>query len=366
MTRDREPADRAFFYLVIVLTFAGFLIFFSASLGLLGREGARFNLIAAKQFTIMLVGLLAFLLVSKLHYKYWQKFSLAIFVASLLCTLAVFIPDIGLHLKGAQRWIVVAGISIQTSEFLKLGYVVYLAAWLSRARDRVQSIKHGLLPFLIITSIVGVVMVAQPDISTLGIMLVAGASMYFVAGARWRDLALLFLTAALVLSVVVYFKPYTQQRIKTFFNPHENVLGSSYQINQSLIAIGSGGWTGRGFGQSIQKFKFLPEPIGDSIFSVAGEEFGFVGSGLLLLLFLGLALTGLKVSARAPNHFSRLLAVGIVIMMIAGVFINIASMLGLIPLNGTPLLFVSQGGTALLLVLIEAGIIVNISKYLTR
>ncbi len=365
MNRGRQ-SDRIFFALVILLTLTGFFIFFSASLGLLSREGARFNLVAVKQFVIMLIGLFAFLLVSKLHYRYWQKFSLAIFVASLLFTLAVFIPGLGLDLKGARRWISIAGISIQTSEFLKLGYVVYLAAWLAKAREGVQSVKHGLLPFLIVTGIVGAVMVAQPDMSTLGIMLASGVAMYFVAGARWRDLALLLLIASLALGTVIAFKPYTQARIQTFFKPNEDVLGNSYQVNQSLIAIGSGGVLGRGFGQSIQKFKYLPEPIGDSIFSVAGEEFGLAGSTILVLLFLAFALSGLKLSTRAPNHFSRLLIVGIVIMIIAGVFINIASMLSLVPLNGTPLLFVSQGGTALLLVLIEAGIIVNISKYLNR
>ena len=141
------------------------------------------------------------------------------------------------------------------------------------------------------------------------------------------------------------------------------MLGSSYQVNQSLIAIGSGGITGRGFGQSIQKYKYLPEPIGDSVFSVASEEFGFVGSTIIILAFLLFALAGLRISARAPNGFGRLAAVGIVIMIMTGTFINICSMLGLIPLTGTPLLFVSHGGTALLFALIEAGVVLGISRH---
>lgn len=363
MSRPRA-VYKPFFGLVILLTLAGFFIFFSASLGLLNRsDSASFNTVAIKQFVIMLVSLTAMLVVSKVNYKYWQKFAWLFFLASLVLTLLVFMPGLGFLAGGARRWILLGGMSIQTSEFLKLGYVVYLAAHLSRPKEEIQSFRHGLLPFILITGVVSAVMIAQPDISTLGIMLAGGVAMFFVAGARWRDLGALLLIGIIGISAVIYHKPYTQARIKTFFKPNENVLSSSYQVNQSLIAIGSGGLAGRGFGQSIQKFKYLPEPIGDSIFSVAGEEFGFVGTTVIMLLFLGLALTGLKIATRAPNQFSRLLTIGIVIMITAGMFINVASMVGLIPLNGTPLLFVSQGGTALLLVLIESGIILNISKH---
>jgi cell division protein FtsW len=359
-------ADRSFFIITLLLTLAGFFIFYSASLGLISRTGAQFNSVALKQLVIMVVGLGAFFVVSKLNYQGWQKHSWLVFLISLILTLLVFVPGLGFEAGGAKRWILIGGMSVQTSEFLKLGYVLYLANWLSRKKDAAQSFREGIVPFMVITAIVGIAMVAQPDMSTLGIMLASGVAMLYVAGAKWKHLGLLALLGIVALGGVIAMKPYTQARIKTFFHPEENQLGSSYQVNQSLIAIGSGGVTGRGFGQSIQKFKYLPEPIGDSIFSVAAEEFGFIGSLALVALFLGLALSGLKVAARSTNQFGRLAAVGIVIMILAGVFINIASMVGLMPLNGTPLLFISQGGTALLLVLIEAGIILNISKYLPR
>ena len=149
----------------------------------------------------------------------------------------------------------------------------------------------------------------------------------------------------------------------TFINPLSDVLGSGWQIKQSLIAIGSGEWFGRGFGQSVQKFQYLPEPIGDSIFAVAAEEFGFIGSVLLITLFLFLAFRGFKIAAKAPDSFSGLLTVGIVILIVSQSFINIGSMLGVMPLTGLPLLFVSHGGSALLFVLAEIGIILNISKF---
>ena len=162
----------------------------------------------------------------------------------------------------------------------------------------------------------------------------------------------------------VRLSPREKQPVKKRYDydPSLDPQGAGYQIQQSLIAIGSGGISGRGFGQSIQKFKYLPEPIGDSVFSVASEEFGFVGATLLIAGFLLFALTGWRIAIRAPTPFGRLVTVGLVIMIMTGTFINIASMLGLIPLTGTPLLFVSHGGTALLLALVEAGIILNISR----
>jgi cell division protein FtsW len=158
-------------------------------------------------------------------------------------------------------------------------------------------------------------------------------------------------------------RPYIRERFLTFFDPSRDPLGESYQIKQSLMAIGSGGVTGRGFGQSIQKFEYLPEPIGDSIFAVMSEEFGLIGSSVLIFLFLMLAFAGFRIAKRAGSRFSKLLVTGIVVMMIFQAFSNIGSMLGVIPLSGTPLLFVSHGGTALFVALIQAGIILAVSRY---
>lgn len=362
----KAKPDRLFFFLILGISLFGFFIFSSASLGLLSRDGATFNTVAVKQFLVLLCGLAVFLIVSAIDYRVWRKYSLAIFIASVIVTLLIFIPQIGVYSGGARRWIRIWHWTIQPSEFLKLGYVLFLGAWLANAKRDLHSFKKGLLPFVGILAIIGALMVAQPDIDTLVIMYAAGIGMYFVSGARWRHIFALSIIALIAIIAIGLYKPYIIARVKTFINPEQNVQGASYQINQSLIAIGSGGLTGRGFGQSIQKFKYLPEPIGDSIFSVASEEFGFLGGTLLLTMFLLLALSGLRISARAPNQFGRLVTVGIVIMIMTGTFINIASMLGVIPLTGTPLLFVSHGGTALLFALIEAGIIVNISRHQRR
>jgi len=161
---------------------------------------------------------------------------------------------------------------------------------------------------------------------------------------------------------LAFTRPYIMQRITTFFNPQADALGASYQIQQSLIAVGSGGIFGRGFGQSVQKFTYLPEPVGDSIFAVAAEEFGFVGSVFLLLIFVLFAMRGLKIASRTTNVFGRLVVVGIVIMIVFQAFVNIGAMLGVIPLSGITLPFVSHGGTSLFITLFEVGIILSISR----
>ena len=207
------------------------------------------------------------------------------------------------------------------------------------------------------------VLLSQPDTGTLLVMLAAGFGMFFAGGARWRDIFILVGTSLSGAFLLVLSRPYIMDRILAFINPSKDPLGASYQIQQSLIAIGSGELFGRGFGQSIQKFSFLPEPFGDSIFAVTAEEFGFIGSTFLIMLFLFLALRGLKIATRAPDHFSGLVVVGIVILIVSQSFINMASMLGLFPLTGLPLLFISHGGSALFFALLGIGIILGISRY---
>jgi cell division protein FtsW len=357
--------DRLFFFIVLGLSLLGFFIFASASLGLLSRNGARLGEVASKQFVVLIVGLALFVLVSKIHPRFWRQYSLPIFIGSILFSLLLFVPSLGFKSGGATRWIHIGSFTIQPSEFLKFGYILYLAGWLAKVKTGAQTVKKGLIPFLIILAIVSALMIAQPDIDTLVMMFASGLAMYYAAGARWKHLAIICFLILIAIVTVAIYKPYIVARVKTYLNPDQNVLGSSYQINQSLIAIGSGGITGRGFGQSIQKFQYLPEPMGDSIFSVASEEFGFVGAVLIIVAFLLFGLAGLKIAIRCPNQFGRLVAIGIVIMILTGAFINIASMLGLIPLTGTPLLFISHGGTALLITLIEAGIILGISRIKT-
>ena len=358
---SRAKIDRLFLSITVTLIVAGFFIFSSASLGLLAKQSSNLGSIAFSQMVLgLLLGTVAMIVASKLDFKIWRKYSLLILVAAVVLNILVLF--IGFEHAGARRWLSVGGISFQPSELLKLAFVLYFAAWLSSVKDKVKTFTWGLLPLLILFAICGGLLLMQPDTDTFLIIVVTGLAMYVTAGGQWRWVLALGLVGLLAIGVLAYQRPYVMKRIQTFVNPTTDSLGASYQIQQSLIAIGSGGLFGRGFGQSIQKFTYLPEPVGDSIFAVAAEEFGFVGSVLLIALFLLFAIRGLKISSCVPNAFARLTVAGLVIMIITQAFVNIGAMLGVLPLSGITLPFVSHGGTSLFITLFEVGIIFSISK----
>jgi cell division protein FtsW len=355
--------DKPFLISVIILVVAGAFIFTSASLGLLARNGATFGAVAFNQFFFgIFLGSIALIVMAKLDYKILRRFAFVFFVLSTLLTLAVFIPHLGFSHGGARRWLTIGSYTLQPSEIFKMGFIIYLAAWLTSVKSKIHDIRYGLIPFGILTFIAGIILLLQPDTDTFLIIFCAGLAMFIAAGCKWRDIVILGLLMVMGLGLVYTTRPYIRARVNTFLNPSENSLSASYQIQQSQIAIGSGQVFGRGFGQSVQKFNFLPEPIGDSIFAVAAEEFGFLGSAAIILLFLFFGFRGLKIAVNVPDMFGRLVIVGIVILIISESFMNIAAMLGIVPLSGTPLLFISHGGTALLFTLAEVGIILNISK----
>jgi len=361
---QKRTVDRSLLFTVIALVVFGFLIFSSASLGLLARDGARFSQVAFSQLVLgIFLGGIALLVFSNIYYRNLRKYALVIFIVSIVLTLLVFVPGIGFEYSGAKRWILIGPLSFQPAEFLKIGFVIYFAAWLASSRNRLHEFKYGFLPLTVLLAITGSLLLLQPDTGTFIIIVAAALAMFFAAGGRIRDMLLLGGLLTLGVGLLAQIRPYIKDRILAFFDPSIDPLGASYQIQQSLIAIGSGQLFGRGFGQSVQKFNYLPEPIGDSIFAVAAEEFGFVGGVVLISIFLFLAYRGLRIAARSPDYFGGLLAVGIVILIVSQSFINIASMVGVLPLTGLPLLFVSHGGSALLFTLLSIGIVLNISKY---
>ncbi|MEK7610432.1 MAG: FtsW/RodA/SpoVE family cell cycle protein [Patescibacteria group bacterium] len=362
MTANKKRAGHLFPWYVLFLCLVGFFIFTSAALGLHGRDGAEFSRVVIKQLIILGASLLLALATAHWPYARWRRAAPVLLGTSLVLTALVFAPHIGFSAGGARRWLDLGFISIQPSEFLKLTFVIYLASWLCERKDKLHTWSYGLAPFLLLVGVVSGLLLAQPDLGTLLISFAAGLAMWIVAGGKWNHLALILLLTATMVMTMAYFKPYVRERLTTFLNPNQDVRGASYQINQSLVAIGSGGWFGRGFGQSVQKFDLLPEPIGDSLFAVASEEFGFVGSVSVVIFFLVFALWGLKIAAKTDDQFGRLLAVGIVILTTAGAMVNIGSMVGVLPVVGIPLSLFSHGGSALLSSLVGLGILVNISR----
>lgn len=355
--------SRPFLFWTIVLVVAGFFIFMSASLGELVKNEIKFSSVAFNQiFYGLFLGSIACIIFARIDYHIWKKFAFIFFISSIILTLLVFVPGIGIEHGGAKRWLDLKFITFQPAELLKIAFIAYFAAWLTGLKNKVATFSWGLLPFGIFMGILGVILIAQPDIDTFVVIVAAALSMYIAAGAKMRHVVVILFIGIAFLATLYLTKPYIKQRIDVMINPSINRQTSGYQLNQSLIAIGSGQIWGRGFGQSIQKFHYLPEPIGDSVFAVAAEEFGFVGALVIVGLFVMFSLEGLKIASKSGDDFGRLLALGIVILIVSQAFVNISGMLGILPLTGIPLPFVSHGGTALFITLVEAGIIMNISR----
>ena len=359
-----KKADRSFLIIVFILLFVGVAMFVSASLGILARNEKTFYSVLWSQLVLGLgLGLIGMYFCSKINYKFWRKFSFLIFLGSILLTAAVFIPKIGWSHGGAERWIQLGPVSFQPVEFLKFGFVIYFAAWLSWAKNRVQDFRFGILPFGAMLAVIAFVLFKQPDTKSFILITITGLSMLFISGVPVKYILGAGLGTAILLSALVYFTPYLQERVKTFINPAQDAQGSSYQIQQSLIALGSGGIWGRGYGQSIQKFSYLPEPEGDSIFAVLGEELGFAGALTAIFLYLLFVLRGFHIANRSPDPFGGLLVYGIVILIVVQSFMHIASVTGVFPLTGVPLVFMSQGGTSLMVYMAAIGIVLNVSKF---
>ncbi len=363
MSHSRSKIDRFFLISVITLTVAGFVIFLSASLGLLVQSGASFGTVAAKQAVSLLIGIVFFFIFSRVKYTWLRKSALFIFLGALAVNLLLFIPSLTFHYNGASRWLQFGFLSFQPSELLKIAFIIYIAAWAQFVGDKLKTVKFGLIPYIIITGILSTVLLVQSDTDTLVIIAFTGLIMLLVGGVKLRHMLIGVVLLAVLVAGVVISRPYALQRVKTYLNVGADAQGSGYQINQSLIAIGSGQWTGRGFGQSVQKFGYLPQPTDDSIFAVAAEEFGFIGSCILLAFYLLFAASAFRIGNRAEDIFGGLLAIGVAVLVIVESFMNMAAMLGLIPLSGVPLLFVSHGGTALIITLMTAGMVANVSKY---
>jgi cell division protein FtsW len=316
-----------------------------------------------KQFISLGLGVVAAILVSKINYRNWETWATLFMAFSLLLVILVFIPGIGHTAHGAARWINLGIFQLQPSEIVKLSFIIYLATWLKRKNRDLTSFSRGLVPFILLTAGLGSLIILQRDMGTLSIVVFTAAAMFMVAGASVAQIGVGALVGVLLFSFLIIIAPYRLQRLTVFLNPQSDTLGAGYHINQALIAVGSGGWWGRGFGQSLQKYLYLPEPHTDSIFAITVEELGFLRSLFVLLLIAALGYRGYQLAHKTGDDFGRLLAFGITSWFLFQAMINIAAILGLIPLTGLPLPFISYGGTSLIMSLVAVGIMINISKY---
>lgn len=343
----------------------GLIVVYSISPGLAAEQGSESALrLVYKQLVAVGLGVIAFAITANMPLKMWERLQTPLLIAAALSVVAVRV--FGEEVNGAYRWIHIGGLSFQSVELIKFALLVWLAGFLA-ARIRAGTLgdfKQSFRPLLLILGALGVVVAGvQSDLGSTGVAVAIMASMAFVAGLPMRNLLLIGAGVVVLLVLAVSTTGYRQHRLMTFLNPAQDCLDTGYQACQALIAVGSGGMTGLGLGNSVQAFGYLPEAENDSIFAIYAEKFGFIGVTVLLGLFLAFFARIKRVMERAPDDVSRLLVVGIFTWLAVQAIINIGAMLGLLPLKGITLPFISQGGSSVVFVMALIGIVFQVSRY---
>lgn len=362
--REHEP-DMPLIIGVGILIVFGLIMLSSASAVIAYAKFGSSYYYFKHQLIGLSIGLVAFWFFSQVDYHKWKKFAFGFLFFSIILLLLVFIPGLSAHYGKARSWINIFGFSLQPSEFVKISFLLYLAAWLETREKRLHDVYQGTGPFVTMLAVIGILMILQPDIGTLFIISITSLIVYFVGGGKTSHIFIIILIGIIGLLVMLHVKPYQMNRFKCMADPSFSSDDICYQVNQSLIAVGSGGILGRGLGQSRQKFLYLPEVSGDSIFAIIGEEIGFIFSIILVGLYIFIFYRGYLISKKAPDGFGRILAIGIVSWIAIQAMVNIGGMIALMPMTGVPLPFISYGGSAILASMSAFGILVNISKHTT-
>jgi len=356
-------SDKLLFTATLVLVCASLVMVYSAS-AVIGMElyHQRPAFFLFKQMTFAMVGLALMPILMKIDYRHYRQ-PIVIWTALGLLIFALVAVLFGPRLNGARRWLGIAGLGVQPSEFAKLVVILYVAALMERRMDRINDLMYSLVPVgVAIGGIVGLIML-EPDLGTaLSILLIVSA-MVFAAGIHYRYILGLALVALPAASIVLMSADYRRRRMMVFLDPWQDPLGDGFQVIQSIIAIGTGGVFGRGLMAGVQKLFYLPYPHTDFIYSVIGEELGLAGTTVVLACFCVIAWRGIRTAMRAPDRFGAFLALGITAMITVQAFFNISVTLGLLPTKGIPLPFVSFGGSSLLVSLIGMGILLNVSQH---
>jgi len=374
---------------VAILSFIGILVLASVSFIPSQEEGRDVFYFLYHQIIFgFLPGIFLALFFSKIKPSSLKKRVVLLLILNLIFMIMVFFPKIGSKDWGAARWVSFGFLSFQPSEFLKITFILYLASWLEKRKDVLnkrppvkkklknaslvkrfknlffsnKKLNETFIAFFLIIFFVGVFLIAQPDVSTFGIISLTALIMYFLAGAPLLHVLLLISGGISGLLFLIKIAPYRMNRFLIFINPDLYPMGIGYHLRQSLIAVGSGGIKGLGFGLSRQRFGFLPETMSDSVFAVFAEELGFIGGVLLILLFVVFLVKGFEIANNCNDKFLRYTAFGIVSWITIQAFVNIGAMISLVPLTGIPLPFISYGGSAIISEFIGLGILLNISK----
>ena len=360
---DKRQPDRILILVTLLLLAIGLLMVFSASYVVAEEEVGDPYHFLKRQALWTAIGLGAMYLFSRINYRKLKKLSLLILLVNFIL-LALIFTGLGSELgTEARRWLTIGPVVLQPSEFSKLAFVIFIAAYMSTKRMNVRNLwVSTVVPFALV-GMAFLMIQFQPDLGTALVVLAAAALVVIFAGMPVSRLAGLSLLALLPLAYLTVKEEYRMQRLFTFINPWADPSESGYQIIQSFYALGSGHLFGVGLGRSKQKLFYLPEPQNDFIFAVIGEELGFIGGVAILLLYLILIWRGFQIAYKAPDLFGSLLAAGIIFTFALQVLLNVAVVTGMLPVTGINLPLISYGGSSVLFVLCSIGILLNISKY---
>jgi len=354
----KRTNSTAFILIIVTLVLAAFgllMIFEASAVSALRTFDDKFHFLR-NQGTWAIIGLVSMFLASRIDYRLYYSMSVFLLGGVILSLIMVFLPGIGLKVSGAHRWINLGFFNFQPTELAKLVLVIYLAAWFTH-KEKSRLLSFGLLLLVVLGLIV-----LEPDLGTAIIIGAIAMVLYFLSGAPLIQFVLLIPVGVASVLLLALTSPYRYQRMMTFLKPGSDPLGASYHVQQLLLGFGSGGWFGVGLGRSLQKFSYLPEATTDSIFSIVGEETGFIGASLVLLLYLVLIVVAFKVAVNSPTRFGQLLAAGIASWIAIQTIINLGAAIALLPLTGVPLMLLSYGGSSLLVTFLGIGILLNISK----
>ena len=359
----KEQQDTVFLLYVLLLLGMGLIMLYSASFPSAYYETGDAAYYFKHQLRYAILGVASMVIMSKFDYHYLRYFSAIIMVATFILLGAVRIPGIGVVRNNARRWLMIGGLSFQPSELAKLAIIIDFSASIARKKEYMKTFRYGIFPYLLRLAPVCFLIYREPHLS--GAILVAGigAALLFVGGIRWRWVVLGLGAVALFITALLNgWIDYNQSRIAMWHDPFIDASGAGYQLSQSIITIGSGGLLGLGLGQGRQKFRFLPEEHNDFIFAIVCEELGLIGATLIMAVFAVMIVRGYQIARAAKDRFGSLLAVGVTTHFAMQTFLNIAVVTGLFPTTGVSLPFFSFGGTALFGQLVEAGIVLSVSR----
>ena len=357
------PPDTMLFAAVASLVAIGLVMIFSASSAQAYADHHDTAYYVKRQIVYLVIGLLLAAAAYKIDYRKLKSLAPYTLLLCVFALIAVLVPHVGVVVNGARRWVGGGMISLQPSEFAKLGLVVYLAAVLSVRGDRITSLVRGLFPLCALVFFMAFLVLVEPDMGTASLFVFTAFAMFFAAGARIEHLIMIAMVTLPPTVLMVVASPYKRARIFAFLNPWKDPQNTGFHIVQSLLALGSGGLLGVGLGESRAKFFYLPEQYTDFIFSVLGEELGLFGTVTVVVLFIAFAYRAIRIAVAAPDRFGFFLATGCAAMIVIQAFVNIGVVTSSWPVTGVPLPFISFGGSSLIVSLIAVALIMNVGRH---